>query len=328
MTKRIFRGFLGVSILIALVCILFSGSLAAEKYPSRPVEIVCGMAPGGSSDVLNRILARNFEKSLGVPFVPVNKPGAAQVTGATYVVNSRSDGYTIGQFSIQVVTAIVSGQATTYSLEDLWAICQIAAVGTVLAVPVDSPWKTFQDFMDYARKNPGIKYAHQGVGSGAHIRMETLNRYAKLGLLGIPFKGEGEMFPAVLGKHLPIGPFSPGGIKPHVEAGKMRILFCFDPPTEVGLDPNIPHLRSVFGKDAPDLDISIYLWFPKKTPDEIVQVIERTYEKLAKDPEFTSEVKKNNYIIKFVDGKTVMQKKIPEQIPHMKETLKFAGLLK
>jgi tripartite-type tricarboxylate transporter receptor subunit TctC len=328
MKKRIIGSLFWVSILFMLVCISFNHPWAAEKYPSRSIELVCGMAPGGASDILNRMLARYFEKYLGVAVVPTNKPGAAQVVGTTYLAKSAPDGYTIGNMSIQVVTAIVAGQATTYSLDDVRAVCQLAYVGTVLGVPTDSPWKTFQEFMDYARKNPGVKYAHQGVGSGAHIRMETLNRYAKLGLAGIPFNGEGEMIPAVLGKHLPIAGFSPGGVRPQVEAGKMRILFSFDPPAEVGFDPTLPHLLSVFGKDAPDLDISVYLWMPRKTPDEIVRMIEQTYVKMTKDPEFISELRKNNYVPAYIDGNTVMQKKIPEKMPQMKETLQFVGMLK
>ena len=328
MKKRIFRSFFLLSLLITFLCISITSSWAAEKYPSRSIELVCGMATGGASDILNRMLARYFEKYLGVPIVPTNKPGGAQVIGTTYLAQSKPDGYTIGNMSIQVVTAIVAGQATSYSLNDVRAVCQVAYVGTVLGVPTDSPWKTFQDFMDYARKNPGIKYPHQGVGSGAHIRMETLNRYAKLGLVGVPFKGEGEMIPAVLGKHFPIAGFSPGGIRPQVESKNIRILFSFDPAAEVGFDPTIPDLRSVFGKDAPDLDISVYLWVPSKTPDEIVRVIEQTYIKMTKDPEFTGELRKNNYVPAYIDGNTVMQKKIPEKMPQMKETLQFIGMIK
>ena len=327
MKKRIFRYFLGVSISISLICIL-PVSWAAEKYPSRSVELVCGMGPGSAPDVLNRIFARYMEKYLGVPVVPTNKPGASQIMAATYLANSRPDGYTIANMGNQIFTAILSGQATTFSLEDLRIVCQINSVCNTLAVTADSPWKTFQDFIDYARKNPGVKYGNPGIGSGPHLRMEAVSRYAKLGLIAIPFKaGDGEVIPAVLGKHLPIGMISAGGALTQAAAGNMRILFSFDPPGDFGLDPATPHLRSVFGKDVPDLYISGYLWVQKKTPDEIVQVLEKVAEKMSKDQEFVSEIRKNNFGVKFVDSKTVKET-LPEYISQMKDMLRYVGLMK
>jgi tripartite-type tricarboxylate transporter receptor subunit TctC len=114
------------------------GLWAAEKYPSRPIEIVCAFQPGGAADVTNRLFAKFLEKNLGVSMVPTNKPGAGGVIGVTYLVNSLPDGYKIGNFGDHMVSSIILGQAT-YTLEDLKVIAQISLVANTICVHPDSP---------------------------------------------------------------------------------------------------------------------------------------------------------------------------------------------
>jgi tripartite-type tricarboxylate transporter receptor subunit TctC len=319
---------LAMSIFV-LLCVAPAGCWSAEKYPSRSVELTCGSTAGGGVDIFNRIMTKYFEKHLKVPFVPINKPGPAQMMAAVYVAKSKPDGYTIGHMGNQIITAEMSGEASGYTMDELRPICQVGMNGLVIAVPVDSPWKTWQDFVDYAKKNPGTKYGHHGLGSGPQQRMELLNKYAKLGLQGIPFKGEGEVLPMLLGKHVPIAPLSPTAGRAQADAGKVRILLSFEKPSLNGLPPNIPFLDNIYGEDAmPDLPTTIFLWAPKKTPDDVVKTLDQTFAKIMKDPEFLDECKRANAALEYNDENTVVRKILPARMKQYRAALETLGLLK
>ena len=326
MEKKILRSLFWVSILITLGFISSNRSWAAEKYPSRPIELICGFLPGGQADFSNRLCAKFLEKYLGVTIVPVNKPGAGGAIATNFVANSRPDGYTILNTGDSLEISTFLGEAN-YKLEDLRIVAQVFSVAAVIAVSADSPWKTFQEFMDYAKKNPGVRYAFPGVGSSPWILMEDLNKSANLKMVGVPFKGDAESIPAVIGKHVPIGIHSAFGAKTQADAGKIRILFSFEPPAEIGLDPNIPDFTTVFGKTT-NFDLANRLVVPAKTPNEIVQVLERVAEIMTKDPEFIVELKKLCFKTGFIDGNTSMKKKLPERMSIFKTLLQDAGLLK
>jgi tripartite-type tricarboxylate transporter receptor subunit TctC len=246
---------------------------------------------------------------------------------ASYVATAKPDGYTIGFGSNAIVTAAVTGQASGYTIEELRPVCMISTFNTTIAVPADSPWKTWQDFVDYAKKNPGTKYGHQGVGSGPNYRMEVLNKHNKLGLQGIPFKGEGELLPMLLGKHVPIAPLSPTSAKEQAAAGRLRILFSFEDPALDGLDKNIPSLNTLYGPDTPDIDTTIFLWVHRKTPEDIVQTIDQTIVKMIEDPDFVNDLRKVSHPITYVNSKEV-EKNLARQMIKYKQALDYLGLIK
>lgn len=292
---------------------------AAEKYPTRPIELVCGYPPGTGPDILNRILAQYLEKQLGVTVMPINKPGGGGVVAITTAAAARPDGYTVintGDYIIPVLT----GQAG-YAIEDLRVAAQVGLNGAVLIVTADSPWKTFQDFLDYAKKNPGVKYANPSPTSMATMRTENLSKQVNLKLIGLPVP---DVATAVLGKTAPIGLTAAAAAKGLAEAGRTRILFSFDPARDFGLDPSIPDFAKVFGKDVPDIPIAVYLAVPAKTPPEIIQTLEAAMEKVSRNPEFINELAKNNFKASFAPGKVVMDQ-IPKKISLIKAILQTAA---
>jgi len=317
-----------LSILAIFVCILPKGTWAVEnKYPSSPIEFVCAQVPGGWMDIMNRVTAKYVEKYLKVSVVPVNKPGAGGVIAFNYLVNSRPNGYTAGNFGVSMFINHILGQAT-YPLEDVHVVARIADAGNVLGVSADSPWKTFQEFMQYAKKNPGVKIGSLGPGTVAFLRVENINSHAKLGLIVVPYKGDGEAIPALLGKHIPIGLFSTSGVMPQVAAGKVRVIFSYETPAEMGIDPSIPDFASVFGNSLTDINNSDSLVVHAKTPIEIIRVLERTIEKISKDPGYVSELKKNYIRVNFSDGNTFREKISPKEIARIKEIAQSTGLIK
>ena len=328
MKRKIFGDLFLVCILIILISINTSSWAAEKKYPSGPIDIFCGYVPGGPSDLLTRALAKGFEKFLGVPVVPGNKPGGGGIVATAALANSRPDGSTLAVLvDSSMLTAIALGQAT-YTLEDLRVVGQSAIFFNVLTVSADSEWKTFQQFLDYTKKNPGVKYGHPGLGSTIFLRTENFNKYANMGMVGVPFKGDTEIVAALLGKHVPVGVSVLTNFKPHVDAGKLRILLSFEPSTMMGLDPNTPTVESVFGKDLGDIDVPFSVVAPAKTPEETIKILEQTLEKIVKDPEFMSTVKRIYLIPSFVDGKTVMEKQLPDKMTKIKAILKKVGMIK
>jgi tripartite-type tricarboxylate transporter receptor subunit TctC len=225
-----------------------------------------------------------------------------------------------------LITSFLLGRAT-YSMEDLRIIGQFYNGFDFLVVNIDSPWKTIQEFVDHARKNPGVKYGHHGIGSSPWIRAELFNKNGSLKMIGVPFKGDPEVIGAVLGKHVSIGINSYQAAKTQVDAGKARMLFCFDPSGE--FQPNLPNMRAVFGQNVPDIDpVALHLVVPRKTPDKIVQILEGTLEKVTKDPDYLSNMNKLNVMVRFADGRTCLEKTLPEKASQIKTVLQHAGVIK
>lgn len=312
-----------ISILFTLVFTLSHHSWAAEKkYPTGPVDLFVGFAAGGQADFINRTLARGLEKHLGTTVVPGNKVGGGGIVLASLVASSKPDGYTLGTLSDSVIVATLTGQGT-YSMEDLRIVGAVASYENCWMTSIDSPWKTIQEFVEYARKNPGVKYAHPGVGSVTHIYTENISRNANLGLVNVPFKGDPDIITAVLGKHVPIAAFGYSSAKIQADAGKARILMCYN-----GLETSLPSVSKVFGKSVPTFDLIFFLAVSKKTPDEIVRVIEQAIEKTVKDPEYVDTLRKNNVWPFFVDSKTCSEKTIPEKLSILKSVMGPLGLMK
>jgi tripartite-type tricarboxylate transporter receptor subunit TctC len=329
MRKGIFVVFCLVSILFMFI--LLDSSIdrtwGAEKYPSRSIELVCAVPPGGYVDLINRSLAKTLEKYLKVVVIPVNKPGGGDMVAANALANAAPDGYTLALLADgPLVYSHMLGRAT-FSKEDIWVIGQLICTTIVMYIKADSPWKTFQEFVDYAHKNPGLTYGHVGVGSATWARAEYINKIENLKMRGVPFAGDLEVITAVLGKHVDAAFGSYFAARQQTDAGKMRILFSFTPPG-LGPDPTLPTIPSFFGKDIPDIPPpSIHLTAPGKAPENIIKFLEGVLEKVSQDPEFINDLKKLYANVCFLDSKSTKVKH-EEKALQLKPIFQRAGLMK
>jgi len=291
---------------VAIVLGLFSEIRAQEKYPTRPIEIVTTFPPGGVSEMTVRTWGKYMEKILGQPIVNLAKPGGGGVIGMQYVVNSKPDGYTTLNAG-NIAPTILSGTAP-YKFEDLKIVAQVTQNGNVMCVAADAPWKTWQEFVDYAKKNPGVKYGHPGLGIVAYYRAENLNRQLGLKMVSLPSQGDAESVARLLGHHIPIANVASAIAKPQIEAGKLRALMSFEPAKEFGLPASVPDLLQLYGKDFPDIPVGVYLYAPAKTPDYIVQILEKTFEQMSKNPEFIADCQKMNTVSRFEGSKLATER--------------------
>ncbi len=303
---------------------------AGEKFPTGTISNISLFPPGTQPDLFNRILSRSMEKFLKVPVVTVNKPGGGGAIGFSALANAKPDGYTIGVGTAEnmIVPTLTEGKPP-YSLDALYVLGQIATIYNVLVVAPDAPWKTWKEFVDYARKNPGVKYGCPGIRSTFYMRLETLNRNAKLGLVAVPFESDNEVKAAVMGHTIPLGAWDLGSARELQAGGKVRIIFIFESATAAGLPATTATLtdmeKNVINED---IDISHCLVVHKNTSKEIKQVLKGTLEKVVKDPEFLADLKKMELMINYVDGDTIMQKKRPARLEQVRAFYKERGWIK
>ena len=179
------------------------GVLAQEKYPARPINFLIGYPAGGTTDICARPLATAAGKILGQPIVIVNKPGGASAVAVATLKTEKPDGYTIGVLPSGAVLSQHMRKVPYDSAKDFTPIMQYAVYLYGLVVQTESPWKTFKDFIDYAKANPGkIRYSTAGPGTPQHLVMERLALKEKIKWTHIPFEGGGPAIAALMGGHV------------------------------------------------------------------------------------------------------------------------------
>jgi len=256
---------------------------AQEKYPTKAINFIIGYPAGGSTDVCARPLVAAASKILGQPIVVVNKPGAASAVAMALLKNEKPDGYTIGILPSGAVLSQHMRKVPYDSAKDFTPIMQYAVYLYGLVVKSDSPWKTFQDFIAYAKANPGkIRYSTAGPGTPQHLVMERLAMKEKIKWTHVPFEGGPQAITALLGDHVEASSQTTEW-KKHVEAGTLRLLAVYGEKRKIDL-PNTPTLLEL-GYDivAPSL---ISIVGPKGLSPQIVETLHQAFKKAMEDPDF------------------------------------------
>ena len=257
--------------------------LAQEKYPTKPINFLIGYPAGGTTDVCARPLVAAASKILGQPIVVVNKPGGASAVAVATLKNEKPDGYTIGILPSGAVLSQHMRKVPYDSANDFTPIMQYAIYLYGLVVRPDSPWKTFPEFIDYAKANPGkIRYSTAGPGTPQHLVMERLAVKEKIKWTHIPFEGGAPAVSALLGGHVEACSQTTEW-KPHVEAGRLKLLTVYGEKRMIDF-PNVPTLLELgFGISAPSL---ISIIGPKALSPQVVEALHGAFKKAMDDPDF------------------------------------------
>jgi tripartite-type tricarboxylate transporter receptor subunit TctC len=255
---------------------------SASGYPDHPIQLIIPYVAGATGDICARMLAEEMEKTIGQKIVANNRPGAGTVLGADATARAKKDGYTLfyGGASPMVYAPISNPEVVKYDAsKDFDAIGFHFFFPTVVGVKADAPWKNFKEFVDYAKKNPGkIRITSIGVGSSTHFAIEMLQSIAGIKLTHVPFEGGETVITAVLGGHVEATLDGFGKLKPHVEAGRMRILLVDPKKPDY---PQIPTLQELGYKQG--LPATWFaLWGPAGIPDEAKKVLVPAMEKAVK----------------------------------------------
>jgi len=272
-----------IPIIVAYVLVLFGNALSAEvNYPTKPIKIVVGWAPGGQADTLTRALADGLEKALGKTIIVENKPGGASGVATAFIAKVKPDGYTLGAISDSPLVRVPHMRKVTYNpTEDIIPIIRTNVSTAGIVVRADSPFKNLQDFIEYAKKNPGkLTYSHPGSGSSPHLGMGALEIKYGIKCSPVPFKGDSEMITGLLGGHVMAGAGTTGGFGPFVKSGEFRLLALFS-KNRIKLFPEVPTLFELGYKMTAESNFMIIA--PKGTPDAILERIQNASVQVMKE---------------------------------------------
>lgn len=293
------------SIFIAgLLFIIYGSGLGAltalaQSFPSRPIQLIIPNVPGSIMDINARVLSDELGKHLGTQIVVVTKPGGASIFGTDFVAKSKKDGYTIGYVSASslIYTRITHPETFPYDPDkDLEPLGLHLFVPLTAAVQASSPWKTFNELIDYAKKNPGkLRVSTIGVGAIDHFNLEVMQAMTGAQFTMIPFKGGESVITALLGGHVEVTFDAFGKIVPHVDSGKLRILLI---SKKMAGYPSIPTAAELGYKQG-----LLSTWFafygPSGLPADIKKTLVTAIEKAVKNPELKAKVDKMGYVVDY-----------------------------
>jgi tripartite-type tricarboxylate transporter receptor subunit TctC len=205
-----------------------TGSFAQAAFPTRPITLIVPWPAGGSTDRHLRGLAEIASKYLGQNIIVENKPGGGGTSGpGTMALTAKPDGYTIAQFPLGMLRLPQMQKMQWNPLTDFSFIIGVTGYTFGVTVRADSPYKSFNDYIEAARKQPGkIDYGSTGIGTSPHLNMEELAENAKVELTHVPFKGNADLTQALLGGHV-MAQSDASGWDKYVDGGQMRLLVTF-----------------------------------------------------------------------------------------------------
>lgn len=273
-----------------LVAALAASTLAvdalAQGYPSRPVRIVVGFAPGGAADTVARALADGLGRSLGQPIVVENKPGAGSSIAADAVAKSAPDGYTVliaSPASISVNPAI--NPKLNYKPADLAPITQVSASPLVIVVNPGTGITSVKELIAAATKAPGaLNYATSGVGSAPHFGAVYFSQITGVKMVHVPFKGGSPAVVSVVSGDTQLTFATPPSVLGMVKGGRLRAL-AVSKRERSSLMPDIPGMAEA---GVPDFAIAFWygLFVPVGTPPEVVKKLFDATVAAAQRPEY------------------------------------------
>jgi len=290
----------------AVVCLLsFAFFLAAlpanlaaqDKFPAKPINLLVGFAPGGSSDVVSRALAPSAGAALGQPVVVGNKPGGGSVVMVAFLKNQEPDGYTLGNLFTGPIAAQYMRDDVPYVIKrDFTPIMGFAESQYGLVVRTESQFKTFKDIVAYAKNNPGkINYGTAGIGGPQHLVMERIAEKERIVWKNVPFSGAMPAITALLGGHVEASSNS-SEWKKFVEAGKLRLLAVYGEKRNPDF-PGVPTLIELgYNITAPTV---CGLVGPKGMNPRIVEKIHEGFKKALDEKEFSDIVARAGMIVKY-----------------------------
>lgn len=282
------RGFLRAALGAAAASQLPSSIAFAQEYPARNITLVVPFPPGGSPDILGRLLGRKLEAVLGRPIIIENRGGAGGTIGAEAASRAPADGYTLlmGHIGTLAVAVGIYPHLKYDPLRSFQPISMVARVNNLLAVNPALPVRNVQELIAYARTMPGkLNYASGGNGSAAHIAMEAFIDAAKIQLMHVPYRGTNPAVTDVIAGHVQLTLTGATALLEHVRSGKLRGLGVAG-PERLASAPDIPTIAETL----PGFEAS--QWYgvvaPAGVPAPIVQKLNAEIRTAMASPEIVA----------------------------------------
>ena len=294
--------FLCFLLVLALVSTFYTTPIQSQeaKFPSKAIEVIVPYSSGGFMDVGTRIFAESMSRELKVPVVVKNQPGGGGLIGATAFLNTKPDGYTF-------LSCSAGGTISTVQLaktppfdprKDLLPIAYVVDVPIAMAVPKTSPFKSFQDFLQFAKSNPGkLRGGFSAPGGETHIMYMAIIKDGKIEAKIVPYVGIPELVTALLGEHLDWASLSLPAITPYVKSGDARVLLL----TRTAQDmPGVP-AGSDIGLNSFSLNMWTGFFTHPQTPKAAYDTLVSAVKAASKDPELIKKLTNAGFNVSYKD---------------------------
>ena len=268
------RRAIGLAASAMLVCSTAAGF--AADYPTKPITLMIGFAPGGPSDVMARIITRKMEDILKQPFVIENRPGAGGSIAGAAVARAVPDGYTVllATGSLLAINVSLYKNLGYDPEKDFEPITMVGTQTNVLYIHPSLPAKSLGELIAYAKANPGkLSFGSGGNGTPAHLAGELLKIEAKIDMTHVPFRGTGPALQAVIGGHVPMAYNPPPPLIPHLQSGTIRALAI----TTLKRTAVLPEVPTIAELGFPGFEATTWhgIVAPAGTPKEVVATLHR-----------------------------------------------------
>ena len=282
--------------IIALAAVMFAGPAAQAQYPAKTIQIINPFPPGAVTDIVARILAPKMSAALGQQVVIVNKAGGGGAVGIQAAKDAAPDGYTILVTPPPIALIPIVNKNSSFTLKDFTPLALATSSPNTTVVKADAPWKSFEEFIADAKKNPGqLTYGSAGPGTTPHFIGELVKLKTGIDMTHVPLGSESAAATAVLGGHVNVGFLTLGTTRSHVEAGTLRALAVAS-NRRLKDFPNIP---TTVEKGHPELNLKVWVGFfaPVKTPSPAVKRLAAAISDSLKDAEATANIEKAQALI-------------------------------
>ena len=268
-----------------LLALLLPALTAAQPYPAKPVRIIVPWAPGGSTDVLARLIGIKMAENWGQPAVVENKPGASGNIGSELVAKAAADGYTllVGSVSTHAMNPFLVASMPFKGVEDFTTIALAAYVTNVLVTHPSVPAKSVPELIALLKAQPGkIAYASAGNGSPNHVAAELFRRLASVDMLHVPYKGGGPATAAIVGGQVGVLFTGLGNVWDHVKSGRLNLLAVTE-DRRSQLLPNLPRV----GEAVPGYEVAVWygVWGPARMPEDLATKLNAEMNRILKLPD-------------------------------------------
>jgi tripartite-type tricarboxylate transporter receptor subunit TctC len=303
---------------------LFTAAAYGAEYPSKTIQIINPFPPGAVTDIVARLLAPKLSASLGQQVVIVNKAGGGGAVGIQAAKDAAPDGYTILVTPPPIALIPIVNKNSSFNLKDFAPLTLATSSPNTTVVKSDAPWKSFEEFIADAKKNPGqLTYGSAGPGTTPHFIGELVKLKTAIDLTHVPLGSESAAATALLGGHVNIAFLTLGTTRSHIEAGIMRALAVAS-NRRLKEFPNLP---TTVEKGHPELNLKVWVGFfaPIKTPAAAQKRLAAALSEALKDGETIASIEKAQALIENL-GPTEFTKFLGEEERKWSEVARAAKI--